>query len=109
MMATTRNPTRSDIPETPGVEQTNAGAYQRALSLGMGKDAAVLAASHPEYLRYFRFVHPMDFRVAFSRFVDKGEDLNAVLAGMGYDVVGIEEPDRPDREKDEEIRPRMNW
>lgn len=101
-MATTR------APEAPtpyvGVEQTNAQGYQRALRLGMRHDAAVLAAEHPEYLNYYRIVHPMDWRVAFS----SKDSTNAVLARLGYDVSGIAEP-KPAQEDGADIRPKSNF
>lgn len=86
-----------------GVEQTNASGYQRALRLGMRHDAAVLAAEHPEYLAYYKFVHPMDFRVAYA----SRPGLHATLTNLGYDVSGIEEPERA--EAGEDIRPRRGW
>lgn len=90
----------------PGIEQTNASGYQRALRLGMKHDAAVLAAAHPAYLDYYRIVHPMDFRVAFS----SKDPVNDVLTRLGYDVSGIAEPVRKAKDEDGEvIRPQRGW
>lgn len=97
--------TRAVAAESPvlGVEDKHPGAYARARSLGMRHEAAVLAVEHPEYLAYFRFVHPMDFKVAYS----SRDGLHNVLTRLGYDVSGIDEPVR---ETQEDIRPRaVNW
>lgn len=103
-MATTRAPEPMEF--IPGVEQTNPSGYQRALRLGLRHDAAVLAAAHPEYLPYSRIVHPMDFQAAFS----SKSPVNEVLTRLGYDVSGIEEPERKAKDEDGEvIRPKSNW
>lgn len=100
-MATTRAPLAAE--PFIGVEQTNASGYQRALRLGLKHDGALLAAEHPEYLNYYRIVHPMDFRVAFA----SKDGVNAVLTRLGYDVTGIEEPVKAAREENgEAIRPK---
>lgn len=102
-MATTRAPVAGE--PFVGVEQKNPAAYARARALGMRHDAAVLAVEHPEYLAYFRRVHPMDFKVAFSH----KDGINAVLTRLGYDVSDIEEPERAEKPS-EDIRPKApNW
>jgi hypothetical protein len=86
-----------------GVEQRNPNGYQRARSLGLLHDGAVLAAEHPEYFSYFRTVDPMSFRVALNA----KDGINACLTRLGFDVSHIQEPER--KVADEGIRPKLNW
>lgn len=101
--------TRTSEPAEPfiGVEQRNAGGYQRARGLGLLHDGAVLAAEHPEYLLYYRTVDPMSFRVAFNA----KDGINACLTRLGFNVSHIQEPVRKGVDSDGEvIRPKApNW
>ena len=86
---------------------TNPAVFAQAVALGLNAEGAAIAAQFPDYLRYYRVVHPKDYVVALAMGPKQG-GMTAVLIGLGYPADKL--PTAATARDVEDIRPKgVNW